>query len=110
LPVIPATQEEEIRRLTVAGQPRQKVYKIPMSTNKIGVVGHACNPSYIGRRDQEDHSSKPAGANSSKQKQKTIHKRAGGVAQGEGPEFKPQYHAHTQTQKQQVSGVGCKLP
>jgi hypothetical protein len=27
---------------------------------------------------------------------KTLHKnRAGGVAQGEGPEFKPQYHTHT---------------
>jgi hypothetical protein len=24
------------------------------------------------------------------------HKRAGGVAQDEGPEFKPQYHTHTQ--------------
>jgi hypothetical protein len=28
--------------------------------------------------------------------QKTLHKnRIGGVAQGEGPEFKPQYHTHT---------------
>jgi hypothetical protein len=32
---------------------------------------------------------------------KNIHhkKRAGGVAQGEGLEFKPQYHTHTHTQK-----------
>jgi hypothetical protein len=29
------------------------------------LVAHACNPSYIGGSDQEDHSSKPAGANSS---------------------------------------------
>jgi hypothetical protein len=30
--------------------------------------------------------------------QKTLHKnRAGGVAQDEGPEFKPQYHTHTHT-------------
>jgi hypothetical protein len=28
------------------------------------LVGHACNLSYSGGRDQEDHSSKPAGANS----------------------------------------------
>jgi hypothetical protein len=28
-------------------------------------VAHACNPSYAGGRDQEDHSSKPAQANSS---------------------------------------------
>jgi hypothetical protein len=27
-------------------------------------VAHACNPSYSGGRDQEDHSSKPAWANS----------------------------------------------
>jgi hypothetical protein len=33
---------------------------------------------------QEDHSSKPVYENLSQ-------KRAGGVAQGEGPEFKPQY-------------------
>jgi hypothetical protein len=29
-------------------------------------VASACNPSYSGSRDQEDHSSKPAQANSSK--------------------------------------------
>jgi hypothetical protein len=29
-------------------------------------VAHACNPSYSGGKDQEDHSSKPAQANSSK--------------------------------------------
>jgi hypothetical protein len=28
-------------------------------------VAHACNPSYSGGRDQDDHSSKPAQANSS---------------------------------------------
>jgi hypothetical protein len=28
-------------------------------------VAHACNPSYSGGRDQEDHRSKPAQANSS---------------------------------------------
>jgi hypothetical protein len=29
------------------------------------LVAHACNPSYSGGRDQEDHGSKPAQANSS---------------------------------------------
>jgi hypothetical protein len=27
-------------------------------------VAHACNPSYLGGRDQEDHDSKPTRANS----------------------------------------------
>jgi hypothetical protein len=27
---------------------------------KLGTVAQACNPSYSGGRDQEDHSSKPA--------------------------------------------------
>jgi hypothetical protein len=50
-------------------------------------VAHAFNLSYSGGRDQEDCNSKPAQANSSR---KTLHKnRAGGVAEGEGPEFKP---------------------
>jgi hypothetical protein len=55
-------------------------------------VAHACNPSYLGGRDQEDGGSKPAQANSSSENlsQKTLHKnRAGGMAQIEGPEFKP---------------------
>jgi hypothetical protein len=55
------------------------------------------SPSYSGGRDQEDHGSKPVQANSSKdpisKKKKITHKkkRAGGVTQGVGPEFKPQY-------------------
>jgi hypothetical protein len=54
-------------------------------------VAHACNPSYSGGRDQEDPGLKPAGANSSARPYQTLHKnRAGGVAKGEGPEFKPQ--------------------
>jgi hypothetical protein len=54
-------------------------------------VAHACNPSYSGGRDQEDHGLKPAQANSSRDPMlKNRHKnRAGGLAQGEGPEFKP---------------------
>jgi hypothetical protein len=50
-------------------------------------VAHAYNPSYLGGRDQEDHGLKPAWANSSERSY--LKNRAGGVAQGEGPEFKP---------------------
>jgi hypothetical protein len=42
-------------------------------------VAHACNPSYSGGRDQEDHSSKPSWANSSEDpiSKKTITKKKG---------------------------------
>jgi hypothetical protein len=53
-PVIPATQEAEIRRIAIGSQPGQIVLETLSQKN----------PSQ---------------------------KRAGGVAQGEGPEFKPQY-------------------
>jgi hypothetical protein len=56
------------------------------------LVAHACNPSFSGGTDQEDYSSKPAEANSSRDPilKKAIKKRAGGMAQGVGSEFKPQ--------------------
>jgi hypothetical protein len=57
-------------------------------------VAQAYNPSYSGSRDQEDQGLKPAQASSLQDPilKKTHHKnRAGGVAQGEGPEFKPQH-------------------
>jgi hypothetical protein len=56
-------------------------------------VVRACNPSYSGGRDPEDYSLKPAQANNLwNPTQKTLCKNgADGVAQGEGPEFKPQY-------------------
>jgi hypothetical protein len=41
-------------------------------------VAHTCNPSYSGGRDQEDHGSKPAQANSSGDptlKKKTMQKK-----------------------------------
>jgi hypothetical protein len=53
-PVIPATQEAEIRRIVVQSQPRQIVLETLSQKNPP-------------------------------------QKRTGGVAQGEGPEFKPQY-------------------
>jgi hypothetical protein len=67
-------------------------------------VFHACNSSYSGGRDQEDLGSKTAWANSSRdsilKNPSYTHphtKRAGGVAEGVGPEFKPRYHTHTHT-------------
>jgi hypothetical protein len=53
-------------------------------------VDHACNPSYSGGRYQEDCGSKPARENSSQNPilKKPFTKRASGVAQGAGPEFK----------------------
>jgi hypothetical protein len=56
-------------------------------------VAHACNPSYSGGRDQEDCiRSQPRQIVLETLSRKTLHKnRAGGVAQGEGPEFKLQY-------------------
>jgi hypothetical protein len=60
-------------------------------------VAHACNPCYLGGRDQGNSGLKPAWANSlqdsiSKKPITHTHKRTGGVAQGVDPEFKSQYH------------------
>jgi hypothetical protein len=56
-------------------------------------VAHTYNPSYSGGRDQEDHGSQPAQANSwwDPILKNPSQKRAGWVAYGVGPEFKPQY-------------------
>jgi hypothetical protein len=58
-------------------------------------VAHTCNPGHSGGREQENHSSKPAQANSSQnsisKKKKITKKGAGGVAPSVDPEFKPQY-------------------
>jgi hypothetical protein len=74
---------------------------------KKALVTHICNPTYSGGKSQEDRVSKPAQASSSRDPilKKTHHdKRAGGVAQGEGPEFKPQYY-NKQTNKQKESAM-----
>jgi hypothetical protein len=64
-------------------------------------VAHTCNSSYSGDRDQEDHGSEPAQAILKKPYlEKNHHKKmTGGVAQGVGPEFKPQYCKQQQTYK-----------
>jgi hypothetical protein len=60
----------------------------------LGAGGSRLYPSYSGSRDQEKCSSKSARANSLRDPISKIPntKRAGGVAQGVGPEFKPWYH------------------
>jgi hypothetical protein len=67
-------------------------------------VAHGCNPSYI-RRQRSEGSQFEASPGKQFHKtlsQKTLHKnRSGGVAQGEGPEFKPQYCKTTITTKTQ---------
>jgi hypothetical protein len=63
------------------------------------LVAQDRNPSYAGGRDQEDHSSKPAQANSLQDylEKNPSQKWAGGVAQDVSPEFKPQYSKTTTT-------------
>jgi hypothetical protein len=68
-------------------------------------LGQLSASGYSGGRDQEDHGSKPAQANSSRYpiSKKAHHKkRVGRVAQGVGPEFKSQYHTHTKRTKNKL--------
>jgi hypothetical protein len=65
-------------------------------TNKIKnsqvLMAHSCNPGYSGSRDEEDQFLKPTPGKVLHRPylEKTHHKkRADGVAQGAGPEFKP---------------------
>jgi hypothetical protein len=71
-------------------------------------VAHAHNPSYLGGRDQEDHSLKTAWANSLQNpilKNPITKNWAGGVSQGEGPEFKVQYCKKKQKKKRKCHGL-----
>jgi hypothetical protein len=77
-------------------------------------VSHAYNPSYTVGRDEEDYSSNPAWANSSQApiSKKSSQKRAGGVAQGVGPEFKSQYHKKRENMKRgsENSSTALNIP
>jgi hypothetical protein len=56
------------------------------------LVAHACNPSYSRGRDQEDLGLKSVQiVRETLSRKNPSQKRAGGVAQGKGLEFKPQY-------------------
>jgi hypothetical protein len=57
-----------------------RVFHMKSKLLSPALVAHACNPSYSGGRDQGDHGSKPAQANSSgdlisKKKKKKNHKK-----------------------------------
>jgi hypothetical protein len=103
MPIIPALERLRIESL----RPSQVTQGVQSSLDSIETLSqklkkklaegqwlaHTCNPSYSGGRDQEDHGLKPAQANSSQDPilRKLITKWVGEVAQGVGPEFKPQY-------------------
>jgi hypothetical protein len=67
-------------------------------------MAHACNSGFSGGRDQEDHSSKLAWANSSwgPISKNSSPNRAGRVAQGVGPDFKPQDYKKKKLHKYNV--------
>jgi hypothetical protein len=81
MPIILAIQKAEIWRITVWGQPGQKVHKIPFQLIKSWGQWHTCHPSYAGSLGTHIRVTKRA-------------KRTGCVAQVveqvQGPEFKPQ--------------------
>jgi hypothetical protein len=77
---------------------RKKGHAQTYSTVKTVILNwapeaHAYNPSYSRGRDEENRSLKPARQKGLQTLSwKILHKnRSGGVAQGEGPEFKSQY-------------------
>jgi hypothetical protein len=75
-------------------------------------VAHTCNPSNSGGRDQEDQGPKPAWANSLQapiSKKNPSQKRTGGVTQGIGPEFKPQY-CKKKKKRNPVAPIYKKMP
>jgi hypothetical protein len=45
--VIPDTQEAEIKKITVQGQPGQKFSEIPSQQDKSSTVVSDCDPSYF---------------------------------------------------------------
>jgi hypothetical protein len=71
MPVIPTLrrqrQEDEKFKASLGYimRPYLKINKQTENLNELALVAHTCNPSYLGDRGQEDHSSKPAWANSS---------------------------------------------
>jgi hypothetical protein len=74
----------------------------------MALLAHSCNPTYSGGHDQEDRFKASLGKEFHETlSQKTLHKnRAGGVAQGEGPEFKSQYRKKKKKRKKKKNGGG----
>jgi hypothetical protein len=65
-----------------------------MEKNSQGLVAQACNPSYSGGRDQKITVPSQARqiVHKTLSRKNPLQKGASGMAQGEGPEIKPQYH------------------
>jgi hypothetical protein len=84
--------------------PKPRVITLKNRESQQALVAHAGNPSYSAARDQEDCGLKPTQANGTcrpyLEKPHDKKKRAGGVAQGVGPEFKPQYHKKKKKKKE----------
>jgi hypothetical protein len=72
------------------------------NANSRAPVAHTCNSSYSGGRDQEDHGSKPARANSSRDPISKNPSQKGLV------EFKPQYHKKKKKKKKKNMKWKCK--
>jgi hypothetical protein len=80
--VISTTQEAEIEKITILGQPGQKRSRDPISTEKAGQVIRTCHPSYSGKSEMGASWSRLAWAKSKIPISKiTSAKRAGGIAQ-----------------------------
>jgi hypothetical protein len=73
-------------------------------------VAHTCNPSYSEGRDLEDRGLKPAWTNSSQEpiSKNPSQKRAGGMVQGVGYEFKLQHCKNKQKTTQKYSSKSWK--
>jgi hypothetical protein len=74
-------------------------------------VVHACNPSDSGGRDQEDcvQGQPRQIVHETLSQKNSSQKRAGGVAQGVGPEFKPQYNKRKRKVKRACALRGVSL-
>jgi hypothetical protein len=48
MPIILATQEEEIGKIVVPSQPGQKVIETPSQQKELGMMANACHRSYMG--------------------------------------------------------------
>jgi ribosomal protein L31 len=55
MPVILATQEAEIRKITAQDQSEQKAYGT-MASHRLDTVVHACHPGYMGKHKLKNHS------------------------------------------------------
>jgi hypothetical protein len=79
---------------------------LPKTKLQLVPVAYACNLSYSGgKRLGGSQIGKPAQANSSQYpiSKTPSQKRAGRVAQGEGPEFKPQYGKKKKVTEQTIA-------